>query len=207
MFKDQFFFQLKDVCNDHLDCPDGSDEAHCATRETPSQTPATPSCSIGFFPCDDICHPLAMMCDLKRDCQDGFDEANCSSVTRIYQVLQMGVDERGITDSGLLLYWWGPMPDKNKLEFLPSICEVGTTSWKNQTWTEYYQYSFKNLKPYTKYNMTVYARMKESDVVFPPAKYYTSTTGEGELYYFSIIPLSFILMYYHLFVILYYTII
>lgn len=171
------YFQLSNVCNNRPDCPDGSDESSCFIDPSP---PATPSCSLGYFPCDgNVCFPLAAMCDKKPDCTDGFDELNCTSSTvRVFQVLQMGVDERGINESSLLLYWWIPIPEK-KLEFLPSISKSGENRWENKTWTEQTDYHFSHLEPFTKYNMTVYVRVKGSNTVFPPAKYHIATTGEG----------------------------
>lgn len=91
----------------------------------------------------------------------------------------MGVDERGINGSSLLLYWWIPIPEKVQLEFMPSISKFGTNSFTNQTWINQSEYLFTSLEPFTKYNMTVYVRLKESKTIFPPAKYFISRTGEG----------------------------
>ncbi|RZC34546.1 sortilin-related receptor-like [Asbolus verrucosus] len=169
---------LNSVCNQKFDCPDGTDELAC-DHNLPSG-PATPSCSIGYFPCDgNSCYPLASLCDGKIDCKDGYDESNCSKVSRVYQVLQMGVDERGINESSLLLYWWIATPNKVKLEFMPSIGKVGENSWKNQSWTDNTEHKFTDLQPYTKYNMTIYVRIQNTENVFPPAKYFIATTGEG----------------------------
>lgn len=169
---------IKDVCNNRTDCQDGSDESSCATDGVP--IPATPSCSYGFFPCDDVvCFPLASLCDKKADCHDGFDEKNCDNHTRVYQVLQMGADEHGINESSLLLYWWIPIPEKDRLEFLPSISKMGENKWTNMTWIDYSEYRFNDLEPFTKYNMTVYVRVKGNKNAFPPAKYYVAMTGEG----------------------------
>lgn len=91
----------------------------------------------------------------------------------------MGVDERGINESSLLLYWWIPIPEKVQLEFMPSISKFGTNSFINQTWINQSEYLFTSLQPFTKYNMTVYVRLKESKTIFPPARYFISRTGEG----------------------------
>lgn len=167
------------MCNQIIDCPDGSDEASC-DQNLPGPGPA--SCSWGFYPCDvNICHPLATLCDGKHECLDGFDERNCTSSThRIYQVLEMGIEDLGITDNSLRLYWWIASPRNATLEFLPSISAVGESKWRNDSWTENSEHVFENLEPYTSYNMTVYARIKGSKEVFPPAKYFLATTKEGK---------------------------
>lgn len=94
----------------------------------------------------------------------------------------MGVDERGINSSSLLLYWWIPIPQNIKFEFMPSIINTNTddAKWKNHTeWIEHSEFRFNDLEPYTEYNMTVYVRIKGQDKVSPPAKYFTAITGEG----------------------------
>lgn len=92
----------------------------------------------------------------------------------------MGVDERSINQSSLLLYWWIPLPDKVKLEFLPSISKSATNKFSNKSWTEHTEYRFMDLQPFTKYNMTVYVRLKDTNTVFPPAKYFIANTAEGK---------------------------
>ncbi|KAJ3658176.1 hypothetical protein Zmor_009933 [Zophobas morio] len=166
------------VCNHQKDCPDGTDEQEC--DKYPANGPATPSCSKGYFPCDeDRCYPLAALCDGKGDCVDGYDELNCTKHSRVYQVLQMGVDERGINESSLLLYWWIATPSKDRLEFMPSISKAGREQWRNMSWMEATEYMFKGLEPATRYNMTIYVRIQNTTRVFLPAKYFTAYTGEG----------------------------
>ncbi|KAJ8982348.1 hypothetical protein NQ317_013098, partial [Molorchus minor] len=169
---------LNSVCNGVVDCPDATDELSC--EHNLPNGPATPSCSIGLFPCDGgSCFPLAALCDGQVDCKDGYDETNCTKKTRIYQVMQMGTDERGSNSSSLLLHWL-MLPQNNvHVEFLPSISKVGDNKWKNGTWKEDMAYLFNDLEPFTKYNMTVYVRVKNSTTVFLPARYYVASTSEG----------------------------
>ncbi|KAL1509813.1 hypothetical protein ABEB36_004494 [Hypothenemus hampei] len=170
------------VCNGVPDCPDMTDEAYCRDQYLPNE-PATPSCSVGFFPCDEgSCYPLSVLCDGKRDCLDGYDEKDCSTRQRVYQVMQMKTDIQGSSDeSSLLLYWAISITDKTpvKLEYLPSISKSGENKWRNESWTEKTEYLFTNLQPYTFYNMTIYVREKSKMIVFPPAKYYIAHTLEG----------------------------
>lgn len=173
---------LRDVCNGAEDCPDGSDELGCSS-EQPSSPAATPSCSFGMFPCDETrCFPLTSFCDGSQDCMDGFDESNCEkNKTRVYQVLVMGVDERSINSTSLFLFWWMPVPTNVTFEFLPSIAvaEPGA-NWTNASeWIEDMEYQFNNLKPFTRYNLTVHVRLKGQNTVYPPAKYLVVTTAEG----------------------------
>lgn len=173
---------LSDMCNGKLDCPDGTDEEFCANH-LPGM--ATPSCSIGYFPCDmNRCFPLANRCDGKIDCADGSDEnatlCSNSTFTRVYQVLQMGVDARTVNGTSALLYWWIPLPDKIKLEFLPSIADTLDGKWKNTTWIRDMEYQFKELQPNHDYNMTVYVRVNGREAsISPPAKYFLVHTAEG----------------------------
>lgn len=171
---------LSYICNGIKECPDGSDELGCQPEHDTSP-PATPSCFVGLFPCDETrCFPLASYCDGHQDCFDGFDESNCEkNGSRVYQVLVMGVDERAINDSSLLLFWWMPIPSNVTFEFLPSIARASLgAKWTNASeWIEETEYQFNNLEPYTKYNLTVYVKVKGT--VFPPAKHLIITTGEG----------------------------
>lgn len=174
---------LANICNGIEECPDGSDELGCHTDHDTSPA-ATPSCYVGLFPCDETrCFPLASYCDGNQDCFDGFDESNCEkNSSRVYQVLVMGVDERSINDSSLFLFWWMPIPSNITFEFLPSIARamVPAAKWTNATeWIEDTEYQFNDLDPYTRYNLTVYVRLKGQSTVFPPAKYLVVMTGEG----------------------------
>lgn len=92
----------------------------------------------------------------------------------------MGVDERGINSTSLLLYWWIPIPQNIRFEFMPSISKKSSGIWKNHSsWIEHSEFRFSSLEPFTEYNMTVYVRVKGAPRGSVPAKYLTATTGEG----------------------------
>lgn len=65
------------------------------------------------------------------------------------------------------------------LEFLPSFTKAGENTWKNTTWSFARYFTFTDLQPFTKYNMTVYVRNKKTSKVFPPAKFIIASTKEG----------------------------
>lgn len=176
---------LTNICNGVEDCPDRSDELGCNENQQPSPA-ATPSCLFGFFPCDGtMCHQSSAYCDGNRDCFDGFDEANCEkNNTRIHQVMVLGVDERSINSTSLLLFWWMPIPTNITYQFLPSIAKAESTGtkWINATsWIEDNEYRFNNLEAYTPYNLTVYVRLKSHPALseVPSLKYQFVKTSEG----------------------------
>lgn len=97
----------------------------------------------------------------------------------------MGYDERMQDPNALLLYWWIAVPKEVQLEYLPSIAAVvpsgrqQSSEWKNHTrWITQADFRFTNLTANTKYNMTVYVRVKGTENVSPPAMYVQATTGE-----------------------------
>ncbi|XP_057669254.1 sortilin-related receptor-like [Diorhabda carinulata] len=164
------------VCDNHFDCVDKTDEQYC--EHNLPDGPGAPSCSFGLFPCDETCYPLSLYCDGKIDCKDGYDERNCSKKSRVYQVL-MEVDERFTTSNSFYLRWWTPQAPAIKFEYLPSIKKIGNDQWKNESWTSQNFYNFTNLQPFTKYNLTVYVKIQNTSVIFPPAMFNVSSTAEG----------------------------
>lgn len=169
---------MSEVCDGKPDCPDKSDELSCLEQYVPNE-PATPSCNLGYFPCDGgSCYPLALMCDGNNDCRDLYDEKDCSKRTKVYQVKRI-VTGRRRTNSTALGIFWNIRNTPDPIEFMPSINELGTNEWKNASWTQEEDYTFYNLKPYTLYNVTVYVRSVNSKTVFPPAVYEVTSTLEG----------------------------
>lgn len=169
---------LSKYCDRVIHCADGSDE-NC---QFPSYPAKNNNCdnNPGMFVCDNTCMPLMRKCDGKIDCTiDGSDELNCENFQRIYQVVQIGVDERTLNATSFLIYWWIPVPQNVSLEYLPSIYVSG--KWKNHTeWIEGgTDFRFTKLAPYTVYNVTVYVRLKGSKTVFPPHLFYEVATSEG----------------------------
>lgn len=163
---------LSSVCNHVKECPDGSDERGCSDHQPRPTT--TTVCQTGYFPCDETrCFPLSDYCDGKQDCYDGFDESNCEkNNTRIYQVYRVGIDERSVNESSLYLYWWMATPQNVTFEYLPaySLAEPDA-KWINASkWISDTVYQFTNLEPYTKYNLTVYVKIKNQPTVFPPSQ-------------------------------------
>ncbi|XP_071441297.1 sortilin-related receptor-like isoform X2 [Hetaerina americana] len=173
---------VSQVCDGVVQCPDSSDESGCEERGRATTTSTPAVCSVGFFQCDfgSRCIPLASYCDKSQDCADGSDELDCGKESKkVYQILQMGVDQRSINSTSLLLYWWIPTPQDTKFEYLPSYSILNSNKWINHTkWIVEPDFKFVNLRPYTTYNLTVYVRIMGHNTAFPPANYVTGSTAE-----------------------------
>ncbi|KAK9872160.1 hypothetical protein WA026_016214 [Henosepilachna vigintioctopunctata] len=167
------------VCDHKKDCPDGTDELNCDIHLP--KVPEAPSCAEGFFPCDNGCLPLTYRCNGHLDCSDFHDELYCSKTNRVYQVLQMGMDESETNETSISFDWWLSMPNKIKtmVDFMPSINKIGENKWQNMTWTNETHFIFTKLTPFTVYNITVYVRNEKKGVIFPPAKFFNAATREG----------------------------
>ena len=80
----------------------------------------------------------------------------------------------------MTLFWWLQQSPDAHLEFLPAyrIANSNNSNWVNASlWVTNMTYTFKNLQPFTVYNLTVYVRAQGK--VYPPAKFITATTSEG----------------------------
>lgn len=164
------------VCDGDRDCSDGSDEQNC---QLPGSDVSV-SCSPGWFSCDQLlCLPEYKRCDGAADCWHGNDEKNCSENSRIYQVVFFSVVSSSVTSEGFTLDWSTnarELSQKQQLSYLPSLCTVlpdseGVCHWVNGSWTPLTQHSFSRLQPYSLYNITVFVRHEQRDVVFTPSKY------------------------------------
>lgn len=90
--------------------------------------------------------------------------------------------KRTLNATSFLVFWYMPRSanDNRTFEYLPSISEINTNIWTNHTeWVENTQHRFSNLKPFTTYNVTVYARVKGSNDIDAPYLYINVTTDEG----------------------------
>ncbi|XP_039293247.1 sortilin-related receptor-like [Nilaparvata lugens] len=179
---------LSQVCDGVVNCADKSDESMCNGGGSGEVVPtiAGPSCSVGMFSCDEsTCLPLASLCNGHQDCYDGKDEEDCHNTSRIYQVLDIGVDERSLNATSLRIFWWTPYPQNVKFEFLPSWQPLDPPSndWFNCScgWVNGSDQLITGLRPFSKYNFTVYLRVQgqPESTVHPPAKYIVATTTEG----------------------------
>lgn len=171
---------LSKYCDKIIHCADGSDE-NCQFPVYPARNNNCEH-NPGMFICDDTCLPLMKKCDGKVDCSHtGADEDKqmCAKFQRVYQVIQIGVDERTLNATSFLIYWWIPVPANITFEYMPSIYING--QWQNNTnWIETAtDYRFTKLLPYTVYNVTVYVRIKGTKAVFPPHLFYEVATSEG----------------------------
>lgn len=119
------------------------------------------------------------------DCSDIDDEFNCNATgAHHYQVSHLMQHKRTLNATSFLIFWYMPSiygQQQIHFEYLPSISLADTKdTWTNHTaWIENTEHRFANLTPYTTYNVTVYAREKNSKTIDPPYLYLNVTTAEG----------------------------
>jgi len=89
-----------------------------------------------------------------------------------------------LTRERVFIEWWvhPTVNDAESLEFLPSYCDTIASVCQNGTaWIKDRKYELgsegKPLRPYTKYNVTVYVRKEKAEYI--PAVYKSFTTAEG----------------------------
>lgn len=178
---DHVCLPMSKYCDKVIHCSDASDEEDCdkKSKEKTHIEDEQVKCGDAYFACDDICRPLMMRCDGKPDCYDESDEDQCGKgiFKRVYQVTSLSLAEKSLNETSFMISWW--LPSKTNIEYLPSIAPISTGVWKNHTeWLKNLTHRFTNLRPYTKYNVTVYAREKNENPA-PPYVYINVTTSEG----------------------------
>jgi sortilin-related receptor len=169
---------MEKYCDGIKHCADGSDE-DCKITKNATHIPNLDCAKKpGLFACDDTCFPLMKICDGARDCLEGEDEENCDKRQRVYQVVQIGVNERLLNSTSFQVYWWISVHQNLTFDYLPSIYIKGI--WNNHTeWIKQTEFRFSNLDPYTLYNVTVYVRIAGTKLEFPPYRFYEVATAEG----------------------------
>ncbi|KAL0829250.1 hypothetical protein ABMA28_004072 [Loxostege sticticalis] len=169
-------------CDGVAQCADGSDEALCGPHM--SNKPVL-ECPAEFFVCDEgtLCIPHFKVCNGQQDCYDESDESNCTGsnndTSHMHQLISIGVGLSSINSSSFLVSCWMAQQKMVLYSFLPSIAKVSDGIWHNMTWSNDCIYRFKDLEPYTNYNVTFYIQDSKSNKTYPSLKFVNTTTGEG----------------------------
>ncbi|GAB6018639.1 hypothetical protein CHUAL_000319 [Chamberlinius hualienensis] len=156
-------FPRKSVCDRVYDCADGSDEWGC---ENVTAVPDLLTCKPSEFTCKSgLCVDSNKRCDGHWDCPDGSDEDDCSSHTQVV-VRRIFLDDKSVTNTSFTIFWEIATRSQNFV-YQPSISKVGSSTWRNESWSAYYSHTFKNLEPYTDYNVTVYVKLETEPNAYP----------------------------------------
>lgn len=190
---------MEKYCDGIRHCADGSDE-DCRIKTNATFIPNLDCAKKpGLFACDDTCFPLMKICDGTRDCLEGEDENDCEKRQRVYQVVQIGVNERLLNSTSFQVYWWISVHQNLTFDYLPSIYIKGV--WHNHTeWIKSTEFRFSNLEPYTLYNVTVYVRIAGTRKEFPPYRFYEVATAEGGEKFFTFFSVCVTLKKYFMFI-------
>ncbi len=130
------------ICDQHLDCPDGSDEIGCHNDHFEHDRTCT---EPNTFPCDeDKCIPDSKTCDGFNDCLDGLDEAICN--INHPQVLYLEVQQDNVKATSVQVDWQLANEDEHpeKIWYQPAFAPEGNNNICNSSGHFLVYFTFKN---------------------------------------------------------------